>query len=376
MPSLADLVGKYDQFIDRAVRRVERGGLVFPVGPVNPIDKFSNLLLDDTATSLHVAFAALYQRMQAMEQQHPKKMAAVAGIAYCPALEDAVAFITANRQGHDVGPQEFAMGLSQQYALANDGKVSFMHLFHPLRAAIFLELLLRHPDKLSDVTVNSAYFPQLLLKKGEKMSITDLEQEIAGVIPTLYSEDAIRLVAEANRFFERANSTGIRVERYIITQGFRWREEATADDFSRTFDVPAAKQTVLSTLLSSMMYIKRTTVDTGKRSPKKLHHFYIPDQRYMTLAHVLHGHAKNQIVQQLRQGAEASLDTPFTRYAGLHGRADGGSIIITHHHDGGTERISLDAKQYDTSTHLPTSVAVFADVYNTAMRLSGGAPNR
>lgn len=366
MPSLADLVEEYDFLINDAVQRIERGDSIFfersRVG-------VSGLFLGEATESVSAAFAALYTRVQKMEALHPGKLAAVVEAVYCPALEDAIACASCTEPLSSPDVQTFVSKLSERYALRNDGYISSVQLFYPLRAAVFLELLIRHPDAIPRIRASSAYLPHHLLKK-EKISLSGLEHEIAVVIPTLYSEDDIALVTEANRFFEYGTTMGIRIDKYSLTQGFGWREGVTTGDFARLFDTPSAKAAVLSTLLSCLQYIEKTTITTGQRSPKKLKYFHIRGRHYAMLRHVLQSYAKNQIMQQLRQDAATSRDTTFTRYAGIHGTVQGGVIVLIHHHTGGTEQVSVHAKEYNTSTNLPTCVAMFAHLYNTAVKLA------
>ncbi|MFH1439243.1 MAG: hypothetical protein ABIG89_01665 [Candidatus Woesearchaeota archaeon] len=379
MTDLEIIVKHYERKLDEAVRVVENGErYLFDSSTLYNKWVVKATRFDDR---LSVAFSVLYDIVQKIKREDESLLPIIAERARTPVIDDILNFLSETEHFNwqeDLVKDDFVKQLSSKYMPQGPQGMDMVLLF-PLRTALFLEAIRRHPKKAQVATIIASYFPHKLFGDlKEKRSLwyitKEAEAEIANLLPTLYSEKLRVIVPKIDEFIERGSYGGSKgnkertsLGKYSTVQGFRFREGVAEKDFDETFDSLDTKKEIMYTLAQC---VKLTSQEAKKRGgkAKQLPNFRLPATHYGIAMNMLRAYARNQMLYVFKKtdGQSYGSQTTLTKMMNLRGEIKENNLLIHDDYNRCTERMTMQSKFMNTTANLPLCVAILDSFYKAA----------
>ncbi|MBI2665773.1 hypothetical protein HYX12_04085, partial [Candidatus Woesearchaeota archaeon] len=211
MVGLEAIVQRYKEKLDEAVAVVETGERYL----FDSHTLYTEWVVKDTdfRDRFNAAFSLLYDVVKKAKTENESLLPTIAERARTPVIDDVLNFI-GETDNFGEAKDQFVEKLSQKYMPKGPHGMGMTLLF-PLRTALFLEAIRRHPEKAKIATITTSYFPHKLfgdlnVERSQWYIVKEAETEIATVLPTIYSERLQSVIPKINEFVERGSYGGSR----------------------------------------------------------------------------------------------------------------------------------------------------------------------
>lgn len=357
MVTLDKIISHYKPLVEKKVGAIQSGKF-YHYYHVN-----SPWLIEDADIDsiMRAVFDMMYETLNELRQQDATLFPRIAANVRHTVIDDVVDFVE-KEEDFGSAKERFIERLFDLHKPEKGKAGAQMKIFPPIMAYIFLEVLRRNPEKRSVVYEDSVYFPHRLFLAATPTS--DVEREIAAVIPTMYSINLLNVVGAINNHMEPGTScTALRLGKYISYPPVVWKQSANAKELDMILSPPEVKKEIYNTLAECFFLIVRTA-RTGRKTANELQHFRTSPMHYAVALDSLKAYARNQMLYTFKATeGQAFANTPITKYAGLRGKIEGNVLLITDSHRGVTERLMVDSSYRDTTTNLAFCAYLLNKIY-------------
>ena len=295
---------------------------------------------------LHFLLGELYDRLLQLSGENLDKISSAAGH---PLIIDAVACFKENGGIKQNSREKFIQNFDPRtYSNRLNDLFRFPYLLRPI---VLLELMIRYPEKISELDEVSGYLPYRFFKPLRK----SLEREIAIILPTLFPDGLISEVAKIEKYL-RSERTDHRKNfgKYLIPYEVAcfWTGEGREEELDRLYT--PIKREIFTVLLESNHLILGTVIKKGL-SYKSSGAFRLSGKEYYPTYKTICNFAFNQILYSWKKSKGRTFQlTTLSRMLHITPRIEKNKLVISHKK--ADTAFKLDSKFLNTTTYLPFCV--------------------
>jgi hypothetical protein len=293
----------------------------------------------------------------------------VAYLVKDPLLNSAFIWFAANKGIKNTDKDEFANHFNPR-----DYEFTRMHLPSYIRPLVLLSIIQQRPDKIDDLDPSSSYFPHRLFI-GRRLTIYDVDIEIAGVLPSLYSEELLSKLPRIEGCIEDRSPTvaqgKLELGKYSIPKNssFKWKHiPGTEKELDNLYNNVDMKREIYNTLLESLLLISKEYWEGGK-SPKKSVAFRTSPTEFTVAMQAIQQYVRNQFLYVWRKSkGKFSQPTVLSEMVGAKARMS--NDILTINIRGQDEFYKLDGNYMNTAIRLPFCASLLNRHYKSAIEVN------
>lgn len=370
MGNLEDVIQHYEPLLRMALTTIRTAR---PLHFGKPKHLYSDWVRggEDLRSTYHGIFTMQYLAATALHAKSPDLLPKIQANAQHPLLNDIAEFIHV-ADGGMVPSQDFVEKMNERY-LPDDSLSGYSaKVFPHLRLLLFLRLLADQPALCDALDQDSVDFPHRLFRpkpKKKSDNIPFAEEEIASLLPSLYSDRLLTILGMASSVLDIRDSKTYHSpgSKYALPRDLHWKKhDAAMASLKDMLSDKEVKSEIYTTTSAVFSLTSRTAARYGL-SPKHLPTFCIADGQFRSIALQIDAYARNQALLAFQESGGTAADVP-TNFPGVTSHIDDKGLVVTYIHAGrvATERLQIGSKTLNDNDALPTCFAFLYKFHEAA----------